>query len=345
MIFFFALATSLVATPLDIEVELEGSPVAKQNVEIVGFRQGEQVMHEEKITDAHGRVRFEVRPGEYNLIVRSIYDGIPYFSEGLFAGQLPKQVVKMRVYRAAETNEHVRISDLRLFISASREDVMIEEEILISNPTKTSLKGKTTPQGPEVFRLNLPANSHDLRFTAGFAEDATRFEGNDIISGKPLSPGTNRFGFRYAVEKSAMSAQISFKLPYPVEQVSLASSAAGTISGIPLTKVTQKYLDEQMVPTYEAKLNGEQEFQLHLTGLPLKYRNSQVLPAVLLIVFCITILGLARRSKPTTVTDNRDELLQKYFALSKLKQKSLIDEVEFQRRRYVLLERLCHFYE
>lgn len=341
LLFVFLIANSVVATPIEVEVSLDKRPVAKQSIEMIGFVDGEQIEHQEKLTDSRGRAQFHPKAGDYHIVFRAQKDGVPYLTEPIFSRELPKKPVPIKIYESTESNSSIFIEDLRLFIASDRENLLIEEDLIIENPSNKTLKGKST----EAFRIPLPANSHDLRFVGGFTEAETRFEGNDIVSSRPMIPGTTRLALRFAVEKFIRSAEVHLKLPFPVRQISLGSPDILEISGLKINRGPDKYFGGKMITTYTADGENKTEFKLRFSNLPTKYRVSQILPffVVFLLILVVGIFG--RRGTGQTSPDTKEDLLKKLKALLILRERKLVDDDDFQRRRFRILDQLSPYYD
>jgi hypothetical protein len=337
------LLSCLIGFSVSVDVKLDGRGLAKQTVEGVGFNAGQDVFHDTKQTDASGRAQFNLPSGDINFMFRAVYDGIPYLSEFLYSKQIPKSPLVIQAFHSSDSNDQVFIKDLRISLTPEREDVLVDEEIIISNPTTTTLKAR--PSG-ESFRITLPFGTHDLKFVSGFEEPETKFEGNDIVSAKFFLPGTTRFSMKYAVEKGFWSAELLRKFSMPIRQISLGAPPETRFSGLNLVRGADKFFGGSMFRTYTASIEGKKsEVKLGLGNLPIKYRATQVIPFAVFFLLLIVFVPLSRRVLPKDSTENKKAILEKLLLLMRMKEKALIDESEFQIKRFQLLERLAPFYE
>ncbi|MDB5037576.1 MAG: hypothetical protein JWQ35_1104 [Bacteriovoracaceae bacterium] len=351
MILSSLLLSFLIGANVQVEIELNNTPVAKQKVELFGFREGDQLLNKEQNTDSAGHTQFAIdTKSDMNMVIRSIYEGVQYFSQPFSAAYPPTKPIEIKVYKTVKSDEHIGIKDLRLFLSTDKEDLKIDEEILVENRSQFTVKGVETEQGgnigSEVLRIGLPSGTHDLKFGQGFEEKETRFDGNDIVTSHPLIPGFTRFSIQYSVERSAMSAELSRKFSLPIKQLSLATdSHEMKLSGLPFIRGADKFFAGKMDPTYTVDLHGEREFKLSIHGLPLKIRSSQILPFILFFILLLLMLPLLKKASPELSEENKKALLKKIVLIKRMREKSLIDESEFQARRLKILERLIPFYE
>ncbi|MBN8555672.1 MAG: hypothetical protein J0L93_09525 [Deltaproteobacteria bacterium] len=346
MLLWAALTVNLlVSASFSVEVRLNQKPVAGQKIEFIGFKEGEPKANKEILTNAQGIAKFEFDPKEeMNLVARTFYENISYFSPVFISSRIPKTPALIEVFKTATSNPEISITDLRYFISATEAGLKIDQEIVIENPSHFTIVGDPSHHD-EVFRFTLPPGAFDLRFNFGFDEKETKFEGNDIIISRPLLPGTSRFNFSFAIEKPGRSFDLQQTFSLPVEKISFGTDRPELkILGLNLSESTNKVVSEKPIRAFDAKIEKTKEIQFKITGLPLHIEMGKVIPLAGFFLLFILGLSLSRDLSTNTGADEKKRLLQDLQILLKLKSERLISENEFQRKRIQILEKLAAYY-
>lgn len=157
----FLIYATLISAPLNLEVRLAKRPLAGQAIQVVGFKNGEQVFKKDLKTDAAGRASVEIPSKlEAYILAQTIYQNVSYNSGILNSQALPKAVIPLTVFPTVANDSRVFVEDLRLFATETDQGVQIDEDILILNPTDKAVVGKASEseshETPESFRFQLP---------------------------------------------------------------------------------------------------------------------------------------------------------------------------------------------
>ncbi len=345
MIFSLALL-SLIATPLDVKVLLGNKPLPNHPIEFYQFKNGDEHTSLQKKTNASGQIRFDVNTKEdTQILFRVIYKDLQYLSDPYFSQALPKEGITIHVYETISEVPDLFIEDLRLFISATnREELKIDQEVLVQNNSNFSVVGRESKQDAEVLRLSIPESAHDLRFTNGFSQEDTKFEGSDIISSRPLLPGSSTYGLKYAIERGLKSAELDIKTSASVKQISVSSDIKGLkLSQLGFTQGAPKYLNGQLIPTWFAPVKDLKDISFKIKGLPIKYREAHLVFAIAILLF-IAILFVLLRQKDESSDKDKTAILKDLILLQRMKERGLISEEEYGQRRLQSLVKLQSFY-
>ena len=335
----------LIGASFSVEVQLNHKPVANQKIEFIGFNEGEPKAHKEILTNAQGIATFEFdSKEEMNLVARTFYENISYFSPVFASNHPPKTPALIEVFKTSPSHASVSITDLRYFLNASDAGLKIDQEIVVENPSSFTIVGDKAHQD-EVFRFSLPPGAFDLRFNFGFDEKETKFEGNDIILSRPLLPGTTRFNLSFSIEKPGRSFTMQQTFSLPVEKLSFGTDRAELqILELPLSEMTNKVISEKPIRAFDAKIEKTKTIEFKITGLPFHLETEKIIPLVGFLVFLIFGVSLSKNSSSHILTEEKKGLLEDLRVLLRLKSEKLISENEFQKKRLQIIERLAPHY-
>lgn len=336
----------MIQAPLHVKVMVAAKPVAGQSVELYGVEGEEQKLHLVRKTDTSGTVTFQIPENKnLQLIVRTVYEDISYFSNVLSAALLPKEAVPLVIYKTAETSEKLQVADLRIFLSELDEGLRVEQSMIFDNSSEFTVVGPKNAQQPEVIRFALPPSAYDLRFGEGFEEKETRIEGNDIVITRPLPPGITSFSLAYSVERTGLSYAFTQKFSVPVFNVSVASTMQRLkFDGLSFKETGSQFYNGVLLKPLQASDLHQKEVRFQIRGFPLPIRAVQTLPAVFFLLLLILTFLFMRRPLQKIDIGSRQKLLEELLLLRKLKQKDLITEAAYQKKRLRVLEKLLPYY-
>lgn len=342
--------TQILANPLELKVTLGDKALDQQKIQVVGFKSGRPEFDKTLITNARGTASLQVpKDPNLHLMAHVRYQNISYTSTILNAADLPKTEVLIRVYPAVESHSGLKIEDLRFYFSETDQGLKVEQEIVVMNPSQNVVSGKLSPDqpdlAPETFRFQLPPSAFDLKFNAGFSQETTRFENNDILLARPLMPGRTHLSIEYVLEKVRTGQQLKQAFSLPIETVSVGSNRKGLKIGPNFVAVNNaKPMGNDDIYLFTRKMpSGSKEVAIEIRGLAFNLRLAEVLAPLAFILFLLVAWLLQRQSRtipPAPSKDRLQEALAEWTKIKMLQSNRLISDQEVYDRKLKCLEKL-----
>lgn len=339
-------ASASTSRPVQVQVQSPAGRVSNQEVEIYTLSRDQTSEPVKGKTNKAGIAVIAVPgSGEEQIIARTLYENLQYFSDVSLLSEAQKKPLQIEVYKTSTDASPIKIQDFRVMISVSREVLTIHQSIMIQNSGTSTYVGKTNPEEVEVWRIRLPRNSHELRFSSGFREEDTRIDGNDLVSARPLTPGLSEYAFEYQVERQTRSADLGFEVSLPIEALSLGLDDDGARPQTPgLVAEGKKVYKNQFIRLWSADLKDQKSFSISLTNLKWKYRDSHLVALVAFILLLIVGFAVLRKPESNASLENKEELLRELVLLEKMKASKLVTEDEYWKKRLGYLKRIHVFY-
>lgn len=345
------LTTQIFMAPVQVKVILDHKPVSNQIVEFALSTNGAEPVLKTKSTNSAGLATFEIDPKQnQEFIFRTAFEQVLYFSSVYNSKNTLKGPISLPIYRTTPSVDAAVLNEVRLFYRLEEGALRIDEDLILENPTQTTIMGKPDPQhpeqAPETFRIKLPSSNFDLKFGDGFSEQTTQIVGNDIIVTRPLLPGMTRMSFTYAVELTALKYLFKHEFSAPIQTLHIGfNDPSLKATGYDFQAGPTKTFEEKsMTPlSYEFKTPNTL-IAFTIEGLGFNIRWLYFLPFLILAgLIAASFMTSSRRSELDIDQDRRAQL-EEWLLAKRMREQNLIGEDDFLRRKLKVLERLAPLY-
>jgi len=350
MILGFVLATFLTGAQIEVIAKVGDQPLGGQLLRLVQVVQGEADGLKEVRTNPAGKARFDFQAKKASedsaYVVITFVDGEVYSTSVFSSASPPKTPLLLQTFKSSNEIAALRISSVAYAFKQSDEGkLQVEESFTVENPTQNTI----SPEDPKVstFKLDLPAQVFNFSYGAGFSEDTTKVEGNQIAVSTRLRPGSHYFSMTYEIDKARHSYSFKKNYSLPVDRVEAFLNHPSL--GLPgfIAEKEQKFYQGGWGRLFYQPLEGQKTFSLKLTGLPLNIPWSWWMPFVILTLLGLGALGLKRipSQETNSIPEDKKDLLAAVKSLRKLRGKNLISPKEYENKKLMLLELLVPHYE
>lgn len=349
---WLALGSLLIGLSIEFQVLSNKDPLPGQDVQLQRLVGGQLSFVASGVSGETGRIRFEIEQEE-NLAARyfatTSYQGQNFYSPAVVPEQFQAGPFPLQVFRPKASSEGLFIKELQKSFRVVGKQLIVEESLLVSNPTDYLLTGERTPEGREVFRIPVPRGIFNWFRLYGL-DDNFRIDGNDLVITKALSPGDHFFSYGYRVVEPRIrfDASRDFRLPIERLRVSVNHSRMKINSDFELLSQGRSFYRNEWVQNYQVQTppSFTGRLSLSVSGLSWNIPLSWWLPLFGLLL-CILFAVGAQNFIRTRLTDDRrslEPLLQELNDLDRLLEEKMIDRREYRSRRFQILQKLVPLY-
>lgn len=270
---------------IEVRVESNQKGINQQDVQLLGFLDGEPKSNITQKTDRNGRTSFRIEESDEAWVTRTVYQGLQYVSD-IYKFQNIKSPIILKVHQTTESLESLKILSRRISVSEADKLIKVEEDISVENQSNKAVIGKSLgDQNPTLISIELPAGASDLQMISGFNSEETRIEQNSIIVSSPLLPGITRFSFAYFVGPSKGSLKLTTKSTPSPDRVFLALDSS-------IMKVDEKLWTKRDTKLFEGKeliirSTDQPPADFYITGLPDPFPWTKLVPFLTLLILFI----------------------------------------------------------